>query len=135
MTFEELREKFMSSLLSKARTRKQARELAAQMGIDDDEAIINEAEELGLIDDCAFARLFAEGHEQWGNLKISHELAMRGVSRGDITEALDEITGESERAEELADNWKRSGLDERKIRNRLLSRGFSSRAVGEALSG
>ena len=69
----------------------------------------------------------------WGNAKISYELAMRGVSRENIRLALDEIDDEAERACEIAEGWRKSGIEDRKIRTRLISRGFTSRAIDEAL--
>ena len=47
--------------------------------------------------------------------------------------ALDEIDDEAERAREISESLRNSRLDERKIRARLISRGFSSRAINEAL--
>ena len=135
MTLEELREKFMSSLLRRPSTAKQARESLERSRVPDEviDALLREAESLGLIDDSAFARLFAEGHLHWGNLKIAHELSARGLSREDIADALEECEDESERACELAESWRKGGIEERKIQSRLLSRGFTSRAVREAL--
>lgn len=133
---ENIREKFMSLLLRKSCTRKQAEEYLSRQKITENEfdTLMNEAEELGLIDDLIFAKLFIDGHLNWGNLKISHELSMRGVSRENINLALDEAESESERAVEIVRSLRKTGLDERKIMNRLLSRGFSSRTVRSALN-
>ena len=84
---------------------------------------------MGLIDDLTFAKLFVDGHLSWGNLKIIYELSSRGVARKDIYNALEEAEDEISRACKISENWKRSGLDERKIINRLLSRGFSQKAA------
>lgn len=126
----------MSLLLRKSCTRKQAEEFLSRQNIteNDFEALMNEAEELGLIDDLIFAKLFIDGHLSWGNLKISHELSMRGVSHDDINAALEETESESERAREIVRSLRKTGLDERKITNRLLSRGFSNKAVRSALN-
>ena len=135
MTVEELRERLFSTLLRRPSTSRQAREFLERTHAPDEviDALINEAEGMGLVDDGAFARLFAEGHLQWGNLKIAHELSARGVSRTEIEEALDEIEDEGERARGLAESWRRSGVEERKITSRLMSRGFTSRAVRSAM--
>ncbi|MBQ7544060.1 MAG: RecX family transcriptional regulator [Synergistaceae bacterium] len=135
MTFEELREGLFSTLLRRPSTRRQAlgfleRAHAPAEAVD---ALMAEAESMGLVDDEAFARLFADGHLQWGNLKIAHELSARGVSRADIDDALDEVEDEGERARELAESWRASGVEERKITSRLMSRGFTSRAVRSAV--
>ena len=119
------REKFFGYLLRKPCTRQQAKEYLSRMKFPD--SLLDEAEDAGLIDDAAYARLFAEGHVSWGNAKISHELAMRGVSRENVRLALDEIADEPERAREIAESLRRSGVEERKIRARLMSRGFSGR--------
>ena len=108
MTFEELREGLFSTLLRRPSTRRQAlgfleRAHAPAEAVD---ALMAEAESMGLVDDEAFARLFADGHLQWGNLKI---------------------------ARELAESWRASGVEERKITSRLMSRGFTSRAVRSAV--
>ena len=128
---EQVREKFFDALLRRPSTRRQAEEFLSRQNLSDEdrEALLDEAENTGLIDDGAFARLFAEGHLQWGNLKIAHELSARGVSREDIADALEECEDESERACELAESWRKVGIEERKIQSRLLSRGFTNHAI------
>ena len=130
------RERSFNALLRRPSTRKQAEEFLSRQNLTDDdrESLMSEAEDTGLIDDGAFARLFTEGHLQWGSLKIAHELSVRGVSREDIACALEESEDESERAHELAESWRKGGIEERKIQTRLLSRGFTNRAIREALS-
>lgn len=127
----ESREKFFSYLLRKMSTRKQAQEYLRRMKFP--ESLLNEAVDAGLIDDSAYSRLFADGHTSWGNAKISRELSLRGVSRENIRLALDDIADESERAREISEGWRESGIDDRKIAARLMSRGFTNRAVNEAL--
>ncbi len=132
---DSVREKFFAFLMKKPCTHKQAQEYLSRMNIPHEQisSMMNEAEDSGLIDDSAYARLFAEGHLTWGNAKISYELAMRGVSRHDITVALDEIDDEAKRACEIAEGWRKSGIEGRKIKSRLISRGFTGGAVNEAL--
>ena len=133
--YNELREKFFSFLLRRPCTHRQAHEYLSRQKIDDDviDSLMNEAESSGLIDDLTFAKLFAEGHLSWGNLKITHELSSRGIPRENINTALDEIDDEVSRACELADTWKNMNVDAKKITARLMSRGFTSRAVRSAL--
>ncbi|MBQ7214823.1 MAG: RecX family transcriptional regulator [Synergistaceae bacterium] len=126
------REKFFAWLLRKTPTRKQAREYLLRMKLP--ESLLDDAVDSGLVDDEAYARLFAEGHTSWGNAKISHELSVRGVSQEDIRLAIDGIADEAERACELVEAWRKSGVEDRKIVSRLLSRGFTNRAVRYALS-
>ncbi len=128
----EARDKFFAWLLRKTSTRKQAREYLLRMKLP--LSLMDDAVDAGLVDDEAYARLFAEGHTSWGNAKISHELSVRGVSREDVGVALEEIADESERACELVAAWRKSGVEDRKIVSRLLSRGFTNKAVRSALS-
>ncbi len=132
---DELRDKFFEFILKRPSTRKQAYEYLMRQKIHEDEidSLIDEAESSGLIDDLTFAKLFAEGHMSWGNLKITHELSIRGISREDINAALDDVDDEVTRACELSESWKRMNVDEKKITARLMSRGFTSRAVRSAL--
>lgn len=133
--YDGLREKFFSFLLRRPCTHKQAYEYLSRQKMNEDviNSLMNEAEDTGLIDDLTFAKLFAEGHLSWGNLKIAYELGMRHVSRENINTALDEIDDEVSRACELADSWKNMNIDGKKITARLISRGFTSRAVRSAL--
>ena len=128
---EQVREKFINALLRRPSTRKQAHDMLRREKLTDDDrdALMNEAEDTGLIDDEGFARLFVDGHLHWGNMKIAYELGARGVSREDIDSALDDAEDEAERANELAVSWKKSGIEDRKIQSRLLSRGFTNRAI------
>ena len=134
--YDEAREKFFSYLLKKTFTRRQAEEFLTRAEIPEEffNDLMTEAESMGLIDDEAYAKLFVDGHLTWGNLKISHELTSRGVSREEINAALDDAEDEISRAKELAEGWQNSGLADKKITARLLSRGFSSSAVRKAFS-
>ena len=129
MTNEELREKFFDFLLKRTCTAKQARDFLEKHNSEDTEGLMIEAEGMGLVDDLAYAKLFVDGHLSWGNMKIIYELSARGVSRSDINAALDEADDECERAKGLAEGWRSSGLEDRKIIARLTSRGFTNRAL------
>lgn len=133
--YDELREKFFSFLLRRPCTRRQAHEYLSRMNINDDviDSLMNEAESSGLIDDLTYAKLFAEGHLSWGNLKLIYELSSRGISRENINIALDDIDDEVSRACELADSWKNACIDERKIKSRLLGRGFTNKSINYAV--
>ena len=128
------REKFFNALLRRPSTAKQARGILERQRVSDEDAerLIREAEDLGLIDDEAFAKLFVDGHLSWGNLKIAHELSVRGVSREAISTALDEAQDEAERASELVGSWRKGGVEDRKIISRLMSRGFTNKSVFSA---
>ena len=124
--FEKIREKFFSFLYKKACTSGQAVEYLSRLEVPENffDLLLNEAEELNLIDDFAYAKLFFDGHLSWGNAKIFHELSRKGVAREKIQEVLDDGEDESSRAAEIFKDLQKRGLDERKIINRLLSRGF-----------
>ena len=131
----ELRERFMNALLRRPSTRKQAREFLLKCHAVEEEiaSLMAEAEGMGLIDDEGSAKLFVDGHLHWGNLKIAHELAMRGIRREEIETALDEAEDDSKRAKEIAESWRRGGIEERKIASRLAGRGFTRRAISSAM--
>ena len=132
---DETREKFFSYLLRKPGTRSQAYEFLKRQKISDSQInfLMNEAQESGLIDDLAYSQLFIDGHLSWGNAKIIYELSARGVSHEIIDEALNDSEDEFSRARDIAETWRSSGLNDRKILTRLRSRGFSGRAVSAAL--
>ena len=130
-----LREKFFDFLLKKPCTSGQAAEYLSGLDLPEEifDSLMDEATNMALIDDSAYAKLFADGHLSWGNAKIIYELSMRGVSRDEINEALDECEDERSRARVLAGDWLKIGLDDRKIMNRLLSRGFSRSSAVKAV--
>ena len=133
--FENVREKFFNFLLKKPATFKQAAEYLKRFELTDENKnlLLDNAANMSLIDDSAYAKLFVDGHLMWGNAKITYELSTRGISREDINNALDDSEDETSRACELSENWRRLGLDDRKIINRLLSRGFSHNAARSSL--
>ncbi|MBQ7196268.1 MAG: RecX family transcriptional regulator [Synergistaceae bacterium] len=133
--FEDVREKFFNFLLKKPCTFRQAEEYLSRQELNDENKnlLLDEAANMSLIDDSAYAKLFVDGHLTWGNAKITYELSSRGISREDIKNALDESEDELSRARELSENWRRLGLENRKIINRLLSRGFSHNAARSSL--
>lgn len=131
---DELAQKFFAFLTKRPCTRKQAYEylLRQKINENDIDALMNEAESSGLIDDLVFAKLFAEGHLSWGNLKIAYELGLRGISREDIDAALEEIDDEVTRAYEIVNSLREMQVDNRKITSRLISRGFTKGAIRSA---
>ena len=127
----EIREKFFNFLLKKPCTFNQAEEYLTRLKISDEQKnfLLNEAENMGLIDDLAYAKLFVDGHLSWGNLKIIYELSARGISRENINNALDEAEDENSRAYKISEGWRKLGVENKKIINRLLSRGFSHKSA------
>lgn len=111
-------------------TRREIVERLALKGLNHDEAkaLADEFCGIGLIDDEMYARLFAEGHESWGNDRIRYELRRRGVTDRMIALALED-GDELEKARPLVDAWRSQGLAWEKIAARLVRRGFSSRTL------
>lgn len=100
----------------------------AGCGDSEAESLVYEFSALGLIDDAAYAALFAEGHENWGNERIRFELRRRGIDNPNIAAALESIN-EQERAHALWQLWSSQLLDWKKIASRLARRGFSQRTI------
>ena len=102
-----------------------------ERGVDETEAaaLLSEAQEMGLLDDAAYARLFAESHGAWSNKRIAYELGHRGVSDEDIQAVLEELADEEDRLQPFVASWRKSGLEERKVVARLYRKGFSGRAI------
>lgn len=87
------------------------------------ERIAEKFEEAGMIDDRAYALLFAGTHPEWGRLRLRDELLRKGVEARFIRETLEDLDEET-RAAALAEEWAGFGVEERKITERLLRRGF-----------
>ncbi len=118
-------------LTSRVYTEYEVAEKLVQKGADREEArkLAEEFRELGFIDDEAYARLFADSHDNWGSARIRYELRRRKVAEDKISLALGD-TDEIEKAKPLVENWAASGLEWQKIASRLMRRGFSSRTIG-----
>lgn len=92
---------------------------------------VERAREVGLVDDARYAAAFVRSKalSGWGRVKISRELARRGVSLEDLPEADDGLLdpeGELERAREAAARRARSGrADYPRLVRFLAGRGFS----------
>lgn len=107
--------------------------------------VLNRMEEVGLVDDAAFAREWVESRQQRRQLSrraLRHELQTKGVDREQIENALSTVDGGDELVAALA-------LAERKIRSMagltrevqyrrlagaLARRGFSGAVTGQVIS-
>ncbi len=130
MTLDEHRDWLWGLLARRPCTRQEAVNRLLKRGLDEEdaEALLKEALNAGLLDDGNYARLFAEGHEGWGNDRIAYELGRRGVASEDARAALEEIDEEA-RARELVAAWGRQGLETRKMIARLYRRGFTGKTI------
>ncbi|MDY3868924.1 MAG: regulatory protein RecX [Pyramidobacter sp.] len=129
-------ERVLLRLLASPRPRREAERRLREKNCPEETAqeLLDRYEEVGLIDDRAYAVLFAEGKKNWGARRIRDELRFRGVSRDDIDAALEECCDdEEERAYRLLRQWERiPGMTEQKLDGRLRRRGFSSSSVRRA---
>ena len=92
-----------------------------------------QAEELNLIDDLNYAKIFIDSHLNWGNKKISFELMRRKISRENIKLAFEDCEKETSRIKKFI-NALNNSLDENKIISRLRSRGFNESSIRSALN-
>ncbi|MDY4032857.1 MAG: regulatory protein RecX [Pyramidobacter sp.] len=115
-------------LARKLRERRCPEEKAAEL--------LDRFEEIGMIDDRAYALLYVDSKRDFGLRRLRDELRARGVSHADIDDALAESgIDEAERALRLARQWgNQRGMTPQKLDARLRRRGFSSSAVREAFS-
>ena len=123
-------------LLSRLYTEHEAGERLKKMGMGlrEARAIIKDFRGMGLLDDVAYAQLFAEGHEDWGVARIRFVLDKRGISKERLDLALEEYEAKDEpKARRLAQNWREQGLEPLKIAARLSRRGFSNKTIGRVV--
>ncbi len=129
-------ESYLQNLLSRgAYTRADLRRKLRAKGcqLDTVECLLDRYEEIGLIDDRAYAVLFVDSHSDWSVRRISDSLREKGVSRDLIACALEEVEiNEDQRAAELVKGW-RPSLEDRRIVGRLERRGFPRSAIFRAL--
>jgi regulatory protein len=148
------REICLRLLTDRARTRQELAQALRRKGVPDDAAhtVLERFDEVGLIDDAAFAGQWVRSrHAQRGLARraIAMELRRKGVSAEDAGEALAEVDTESEerRARELVDRKMRSlavgTVEQRAVAGRrlvgMLARkgygaGIAYRVVKEALA-
>ncbi|GAA0390399.1 recombination regulator RecX [Streptomyces luteireticuli] len=137
-------------LTGSPRTRKQLAEALAQRGIPDDaaEAVLSRFEEVGLIDDAAFAGAWVDSRHRGRGLArraLARELRTKGVESAVIDEAVGRLDAEQEErtARELVERKLRvtRGMEREKRLRRLVgmlarkgySEGLAVRVVRQAL--
>lgn len=124
-------------IVSTPRTRKDCKRRLLERGCPTEiaEQLISNFCEDGLIDDLAYSTLYIDSHPDWGALRVWDELCVRGVEADLIRQALKASqTDERSKAVELAKAWHSAGIDDGKIYNRLLRRGFRTFDCKGALS-
>lgn len=132
---QRLREALAAHLLRWPKTVEQARKWLEKHGAGDLEAekILSDLRLAGFLDDSLYARLFVEGHSSWGSDRLRHELKRRGIDGTLAAKAIEE--GANPRvAEDLVREWRKNGVDDRKIAGRLARRGFPSSEAWKAMN-
>jgi regulatory protein len=94
-------------LTAAPRTRAQLADALRRRGVPDDaaESVLSRFTEVGLIDDATFAKAWVESRHYGrglGRRALAAELGRRGVDRGDIDSAVEQLSAETERATALA---------------------------------
>ena len=128
-------EKNLSVILARwPKTVRQAFEWLENRGAGEEEAnrIVDLLVETGSLDDALYARLFVEGHGGWGPLRLRQELRRRGICDTVVSAAIGETRDPGIIVEMIRD-WRRAGIDDRRIAGRLIRRGFSPGEVFGAL--
>ena len=103
------------------------------------DAVADRLEELGLLDDRAYARRVAEHYaaKGWGERKIRDELYRRGVPREYWDEALDELPEADEAIDRLLEKklrgWSGEAKELKRASDALARRGFSWEDISAAL--
>ncbi len=95
------------------------------------ERILNRFQQIGAVDDKAYAMLYIDAKRSFGSRRLRDELRARGVSHDDIQSAMDEAgVDEDDRALRLARHLcGQIGMTPQKLDGRLRRRGFSSSAI------
>lgn len=136
----------LRSLNAAPRTRAQLAELLASRGVPDDVAIacLDRFEELRLIDDAEYARMWVRSrHEQRGlpRRTLRYELQRKGVPREAIEEAIALVDDDDEYVAALALARRKASslatqpphVRHRRVMGALLRKGFSSEVAARAL--
>lgn len=131
-------EKITLRIVGAPRTRREVAQKLRDRGCPEEriEPLLDRFQELRMIDDRLYARLYMESKRDYGLRRLRDELRLRGVSDEDIEDALDECeVDEVERALTLLRRWSGlHGMTPQKLYGRLSRRGFSGSAVHEAFS-
>jgi regulatory protein len=146
------REIVLRKLTAQARSRSELAKALQQRAVPEDaaSAVLDRMEEVGLVDDAAFADSWVRSRQSRRHLSrraLRQELVRKGVERDDIDNALEQVDADDEHAaaKELAMKKLRSmsGMDRqvqyRRLAGALARRGFSSgitaRVLDEVLNG
>ena len=134
----------LSLISRKSVCRKMVEDLLFEKSFDEEivEAVCNELESLGYIDDYSYASLFLEyaSEKLWGERKIRYELGLKGVSKTIIEDVLSDfsIADANTLSDVIAEKYQ--GLDfkdikvKQKIQRFLIARGFDFSDINEAIN-
>ncbi len=101
--YEQAREICLRQLSVRPRTRAELATALRKRGVDDEVAttVLNRYDEVGLIDDAAFARAWVSSRHHGKGLArraLANELRQRGVEQEFVAAALDDLDGDTEAA-------------------------------------
>lgn len=142
--YAKAKDKAIGIISQKSVSRKMLEDLLLKKGYDGIviEKVCEELEELGYIDDYAYASLFAEyAYEKvWGERKIRYELSLRGIdayTAEDVLGSAKKISAE-ELAEHIMSKYSRNDLSDikskQKIQRYFASRGFDFGIINSAIN-
>lgn len=136
----------LDRLTTRAHTRQELAQILAKKNVSSDAAdhVLARMEEVGLIDDAAFAESWVESRQQRRHLSkraLRMELQRKGVDRDEVDAALDQVDRSDERgaAEALARKKVRTmarlepHVRRRRLAGALARRGFGSDVVSDVL--
>lgn len=97
----------LRQLTGSAKSRAQLERKLADRNVPEDAAtaVLDRYEDLGLVDDVEFARMWVRSRAEYrhlGRSALRRELTLKGVHRDTIADALDDVTDEQEYAGALA---------------------------------
>jgi len=135
----------LNALTAAPKTRAQLAELLNRRGVPEEiaEACLDRFEELRLINDEEFARMWVRSRHEGRRLSrraLRFELQRKGVARADIDAALEQVDDDDERhtAEQLARRKARAteglarAVRHRRIMSALLRKGYDTAVAGAA---
>jgi regulatory protein len=144
--FEAARELAIRFIDYAARSRAEVGRRLAKAGYDEEliEAVVNDLQRAGLLDDEEFSRQWVESRarsKKLGRARLASELRMKGVEKETVEEALTELDPEQELAAALALTEKRIGSDSiadpavrRRLAGYLQRRGYKWETVEQVFA-
>lgn len=134
-SIEKAKEKALRLLDYRPRSRKEIERRLAKAGFEQEvvEETLKRLEDLGLIDDLQFARMWIKHRKALGKTRIKWELRQKGVSNGVVEEALLAVDPETEyqsAVEAARSRWARDNSPDERTRRRRLAAYLQRKGFG-----